>query len=183
MVDGATTLTYRELHERANRLAHALRRRGVGPEVTVGLCVHRSVQMVVGALAILKSGGTYVPLDPLYPDERLAFMLADAGARVLVTERMLSARLGFLNLDVLLLNNGEPEWECEAATPPENGLRPENLAYVIYTSGSTGRPKGVMIEHRTLVNAAVGWRVGYGLASHGGAAAPNCQPLLRCLYR
>ena len=165
VVDGATTLTYRELHERANRLAHALRHRGVGPEITVGLCVDRSVEMVVGALGILKSGGCYVPLDPLYPEERLAFMLADAGARVLVTERTLSARFTLRNIDILLLDDGELGWECDAATPPESGLRPENLAYVVYTSGSTGRPKGVMIEHRTLVNAAVGWRIGYGLST------------------
>ena len=165
VVDRSTTLTYRELHERANRLAHALRQRGIGRETPVGLCVDRSVDMVVGALGILKSGGAYVPLDPLYPQERLAFMLQDTGAKVLVTERRLSARFAPRNLDILLLDDSQLGWEFDAAAPPANGLRPESLAYVIYTSGSTGRPKGVMVEHRTLVNAAVGWRIGYGLSA------------------
>ena len=165
VVDQSSTLSYRELYERVNRLAYALRQRGIGPEVPVGLCVDRSVNMVVGALGILKSGGAYVPLDPLYPQERLAFMLEDTGAKVLVTERRLTARFAPRNLDILLLDDSQLGREFHAAAPPANGLRPENLAYIIYTSGSTGRPKGVMVEHRTLVNAAVGWRIGYGLSA------------------
>ena len=163
VVHGDTTLTYRELHARANRLAHALRRRGVGLESIVGLCVERSVAMIVGVLGIMKAGGAYVPLDPLYPADRLAFMVSDAGVRVLVVDRENRLRAGSYNAGAEIFEVDGAEVATASSAPVASGLRPESLAYVIYTSGSTGRPKGVMIEHRTLVNAAVAWRVGYGL--------------------
>jgi len=142
-------LSYAELNARANRLAHALIARGVGPDVLVALCVERSSAMVVGLLGILKASGAYVPLDPDYPPERLAFMLADSAAPVLVTQHRLVERLPHGDGDRLLL-----EEAAFAAQPADNPLRrstPQNLAYVIYTSGSTGRPKGVPVGHGAVV--------------------------------
>ena len=140
-------LTYSELNRRANKLAHYLKKRGVGPEVLVGVCVERSVEMLVGLMGVLKAGGAYVPLDPAYPVERLDFMLEDAGARLLLTQE--SIRVGKTTAQVVQLDSdwAEINKECEenVATKPSA----ENLAYVIYTSGSTGIPKGVAIEHRS----------------------------------
>ncbi len=133
---GGQTLTYRELDERANRLAHHLRRLGVGPEALVGLRVERSERMVVGLLGILKSGGAYVPLDPSHPEERLAMVLEDAEVKVLVTD-------DFLDQEAIA---------AESAVAPVRWTDEESLAYVIYTSGSTGRPKGVQLPHRAVVN-------------------------------
>ena len=144
-------LSYQELNQRANQLAHYLRKLGVGPEVLVGICVERSVSMVVGLLAILKAGGAYVPLDPAYPKERLAFMLEDARVPVLLTQQQLQG-LPKCGTKVVCL---DADWEViaqESQENPVNHATAENLAYVIYTSGSTGKPKGVMIEHRSLVN-------------------------------
>ncbi|MGZ9093125.1 MAG: non-ribosomal peptide synthetase, partial [Rhodoplanes sp.] len=147
------TLTYGELAARASRLAHHLRRQGVGPETVVGLCVARSPAMVVGLLGILKAGGAYLPLDPSYPPERLAFMLADARAGVLVTE---TALLDALPPDhaarIVLLDADAPAIAACPATPPPLALDPHNPAYVIYTSGSTGTPKGVVVTHASLAN-------------------------------
>jgi len=145
-------LTYRELDQRANQLAHHLRQRGVGPEVRVGLCVERSLDMVVGLLGILKAGGAYVPMDPAYPKERLAFMLADSRAPVLLTEQRLLAHLPVHAAGVVCLDT---DWRVIAQHPntsPPDGADSGNLAYLIYTSGSTGQPKGVAIEHRHLCN-------------------------------
>ncbi len=145
-------LTYRELNERANRLAHHLRGLGVGRDVPVALCVERSLEMVVGVLGIVKAGGAYVPLDPTYPVERLAFMLEDCGATVGLTLERLRGRLPpeprirFVALDA--------EWETIARAPAGdlvNEADPRSLAYITYTSGSTGRPKGVLVEHRGVV--------------------------------
>lgn len=144
-------LSYQDLNQRANQLAHYLRKLGVGPEVKVGICVERSVSMVVGLLAILKAGGAYVPLDPAYPKERLAFMLEDARVPVLLTQQQLEG-LPKCGTKVVCL---DADWEViaqESQENPVNHATAENLAYVIYTSGSTGKPKGVMIEHRSLVN-------------------------------
>ncbi|MGK3959181.1 non-ribosomal peptide synthase/polyketide synthase [Sorangium sp. So ce118] len=148
-------LTYRELNERANQLARHLRRLGVGPDVLVGLCVERSLEMVVGLLGILKAGGAYVPLDPAYPTERLAFMLEDTGAPILLTQGRLVARLPEHRARVLALDSGWDPIARERVDNPLSGAGPDNLAYVIYTSGSTGRPKGVMIPHGALVNQIV----------------------------
>jgi surfactin family lipopeptide synthetase A len=155
-------LTYRQLNNRANQLARLLQRLGVGPEVLVGIYVERSLEMVVGVLGILKAGGAYVPLDPAYPQDRLAFMLADTQAPVLVTQRSLQAQLPDHSAQVVYVDDahiyGAPTGDSlvEAVDPvipnPSSGVNPHNLAYLIYTSGSTGQPKGVQIEHRSAVN-------------------------------
>src|SRR5262249_15898737 len=146
-------LSYGELDARANRLAHHLRALGVGREVVVGLCVERSLAMLVGLLGILKAGGAYLPLDPGYPRERLAFMLSDAGARVLVTQTALRAQLPATDARVVCLD-GDEDASAIARCPdgaPASGLASQNAAYVIYTSGSTGTPKGVVIGHHSVV--------------------------------
>ncbi|MBA3354610.1 MAG: amino acid adenylation domain-containing protein [Pyrinomonadaceae bacterium] len=145
-------LTFGELNSRANQLAHYLRKRGVGVEVPVGICMERSTEMLVGLLGILKVGAAYVPLDPVYPQERLRFMLVDAAVPVLLTQRRLLEAMPELPADFVCLDS---DWETiatESSENPESGARAQNLAYVIYTSGSTGKPKGVLIEHRALVN-------------------------------
>ncbi|WP_434047551.1 MULTISPECIES: amino acid adenylation domain-containing protein [Sorangium] len=152
VVFGAQSLTYRELNRRANQLAHHLRSLGVGPEVLVGLCVERSLDMVVGLLGVLKAGGAYVPLDPSYPEERLRFIIEDTGAPVLLTQQHLAARLERQGVRSLCLDTQREITERENSDNPGRKGTPENLAYVIYTSGSTGKPKGVMIPHRGLVN-------------------------------
>ena len=144
-------LTYRELNERANQLAHVLRRNGVGPDRIVGIFMERSLEMVVALLGIHKAGGAYLPLDPSYPKARLAFMLRDARARLLVTQTRLRGNLP--EADVLALDPDEAllEGESRAAVPLGGALK-ENLAYVLYTSGSTGNPRGVMVSHGALSN-------------------------------
>ena len=145
-------LTYRELNRRANQLAHHLMKLGVGPDVLVGMCVERSIEMVVGLLGILKAGGAYVPLDPAYPPERLSFMLEDAEVSVLLTQNRLVEGLPKNGARVVCLDNDWHEIAKEGAENPASKVEPENLAYVIYTSGSTGKPKGVQIPHRAVVN-------------------------------
>ena len=144
-------LTYQELNKKANQLAHYLQTLGVIPEVLVGVCVERSPLMVIGLLAILKAGGAYVPLDPTYPADRLAYMLNDSQAQVLVTQQSLINSIPNTEAKVICLDT---DWDligtCEKN--PQTEVEASNLAYVIYTSGSTGKPKGVMIEHRSLVN-------------------------------
>jgi len=145
-------LTYRELNRRANQLAHYLRKQGVGPEVLVGICVERSLEMLVGMLGILKVGGAYVPLDPAYPTERLAYMLEDAAMPVLLTQHRLVNSLPETRAKAICLDS---DWEMISREDEQNPVcevKAEDLAYVIYTSGSTGRPKGVLIQHRSLVN-------------------------------
>ncbi len=145
-------LTYGELNTRANQLAHYLRRLGVGPESLVGICIERSLEMVVGLLGILKAGGAYVPLDPAFPKERLAFMIEDANVPVLLTQQKLTADLPAHQAKLVCMDS---DWEmiaCESEADPSGVATSDNLAYVIYTSGSTGKPKGVQIEHRALTN-------------------------------
>jgi amino acid adenylation domain-containing protein len=144
-------LTYRELNIRANQLAHYLRRQGVGPEVLVALCVERSLEMIIGLLGIVKAGAAYVPLDPSYPKERLAFILQDAGAKVLLSQRRLVLRLPQHNAKLVCLDADQDAIGRESESNPGNGAEVEQIAYVIYTSGSTGKPKGVAIEHRSTV--------------------------------
>ncbi|MBD1902823.1 non-ribosomal peptide synthetase [Trichocoleus sp. DQ-A3] len=145
------SLTYRELNNRANQLAHHLQQMGVQPDVLVGICMERSLEMVVALLGILKAGGAYVPLDPTYPKERLAFMLADAQVSLLLTQQYLVNQLPQHQAIICL----DTEWETitqEGTENPISSATPENLAYVIYTSGSTGKPKGAMNTHLGLNN-------------------------------
>ncbi|HEY0019275.1 MAG TPA: amino acid adenylation domain-containing protein [Longimicrobium sp.] len=145
------SLTYRALNERANRLAHHLVRRGVGPEVRVGLFLERGLEMVAAILGVLKAGGAYVPLDPAYPAERVAFALADAGVPVLLTQDSLGGTLPAQEgIEVISLDRASSAIAAESAENPHSGATPESLAYVIYTSGSTGTPKGALIEHRNV---------------------------------
>jgi amino acid adenylation domain-containing protein len=161
--EGGGRLTYRELEERSNRMARHLRRLGVGPETRVGLSAGRSPDLLVGMLAVLKSGGAYVPLDPAYPEERLAWMLEDSGAPVLLTQEGLAGRWAGAAGDrrVVLLDGAE--WMDEAPTTLDLDLLPQSPAYVIYTSGSTGKPKGVAVEHRSLTNYVLGAVSAYGI--------------------
>jgi amino acid adenylation domain-containing protein len=147
-------LAYAELDRRASLLAAHLRRLGAGRDVLVGLFVERSLEMVVGILAVLKAGAAYVPMDTAYPPERLAFMLSDSGAKLLLTHGSLLAKLPLHNAQVVRVD--EFDWDALATEAADAGVISENLAYVIYTSGSTGRPKGVAIEHRNIVNYVLG---------------------------
>ncbi|HEU4511197.1 MAG TPA: amino acid adenylation domain-containing protein [Pyrinomonadaceae bacterium] len=144
-------ITYRELNQRANQLAHYLQQQGIGPEALVGVCLERSVEMVVGVLGTLKAGGAYLPLDPAYPRERLEFMLEDAGIRVLLTSERLSSTLPATEALVVPLDSASQL----ASFPDHNPVHDvdaSNLAYVIYTSGSTGKPKAVLVQHESLLN-------------------------------
>lgn len=141
-------VTYRELSRWANQLAAYLRKFGVGPDVLVGICVERSMEMVIGLLGILKAGGAYVPMDPAYPKERLAFMLDDCKATVLLTQESLIAGLPEHEARVVCLDTDWEDIGRESEEKCVHEVISDNLAYVIYTSGSTGRPKGVAIEHK-----------------------------------
>ena len=145
-------LTYQELNQRANQLAHFLRESGVKAETMVGLFMERSMEMVIGIYGILKAGGSYVPLDPEYPYDRMSFMLYDTQIPVILIQKHLLDRLPKSKAKVIDLNSDWIHISNEPTTNPINITKPENLAYVIYTSGSTGKPKGVMNEHRGIVN-------------------------------
>ncbi len=158
-------MTYRELNFRANQLAHYLRRQGVGPEVCVGICMERSPEMVIGLMGILKAGGAYLPLDPGYPMERLAFMLRDTQAQVLLTQRsLLDLPLEHEAVAICLDLNGEILAQ-ESSENPRSEVTSNNLAYVIYTSGSSGRPKGVAIRHHGIVNNVIDINIRFGISS------------------
>ncbi|HIP97139.1 MAG TPA: amino acid adenylation domain-containing protein, partial [Anaerolineae bacterium] len=162
-------LTYAELNRQANQLAHHLRKLGVGPETLVGICVERSPEMMVGLLSVLKAGGAYLPLDPLYPPERLTFMLEDAQVPVLLTQAHLVERLPIsrnthhVSRKIICLDADWATIAQESTENPTSAVTPDNLAYVIYTSGSTGVPKGVMVPHRALVNHALAMMETFGL--------------------
>jgi amino acid adenylation domain-containing protein len=146
-------LTYRELNRRANQLAHYLQKLGVKPEMLVGICVERSLEMIVGLLGILKAGGAYLPLDPSYPQDRLAFMLEDAQVSVLLTQQKLIAGFSEYKAQRFCLDT---DWEViaqESEEKPVIRVTADNLAYTIYTSGSTGKPKGVLVTHQNLVHS------------------------------
>ncbi len=149
------SLTYGELERRANQLAHYLRRRGVGPESRVAICLEPSIELVVALLGVLKAGGAYVPLDPEYPAERLALIVADAEAVVLVTQAHLRMRVPAERSYVICVDTDASAIAREPETPPLSVLAPENAAYVIYTSGSTGRPKGVVVTHANIVHSTM----------------------------
>ena len=180
IIYGDRQLTYRALNGRANQLAHYLRECGVGPEVPVAIYMERSVEMIVGLFAVLKSGGAYVPLDPNYPIERLAFMLQDTHAPVLLTQQRLveDRRASDPRFSIPFLSEHErlnsqsivicvdSDWKNlihNNTENPQNGAAADNLAYVIYTSGSTGNPKGVMVTHGSLLNAYLAWEEIYQL--------------------
>lgn len=145
-------LTYADLADRANRLAHALIEAGVRPESLVGICTERSIDMIVGVIAILKAGGAYVPLDPAYPQERLAYMLEDSAIRLVLTQSSTTAVLPINQARHIVLDTFD--YAAYPLAKPTVEIAPDNLAYVIYTSGTTGRPKGVMVEHRNLTSFA-----------------------------
>ncbi|MEA5552712.1 amino acid adenylation domain-containing protein [Anabaena cylindrica UHCC 0172] len=145
-------LTYRELNIKANQLAHHLQKLGVQPEILVGICVTRSLEMVIGILGILKAGGAYVPLDPTYPLERLEFMLADAQVPLLLTQTPLLKTLPTHSAQVICLDTDWDQITPHNQQNPDSGVSNENLIYVIYTSGSTGKPKGTMNTHKGLCN-------------------------------
>ena len=144
-------LTYRDLNTRANQVAHYLQRRGVGRETPVGVCLGRSAEMTIALLGVLKAGGAYLPIDPDYPAERVAFMLEDSRVRVLLTESRLLNILPTLQAEIACLDDWT-QFASESSRNPVSKVTPENLAYVIYTSGSTGRPKGVEVSHQTAVH-------------------------------
>jgi amino acid adenylation domain-containing protein len=164
------SLTYSELNSRANQLARYLRQLGVGPDQLVGICVERSLEMVVGLYGIVKAGGAYVPMDPSYPPDRLAYMLEDAAPKILLSQSQLITRLPKHQARVIVL---DLDWERIAEHPVSNigrsaGQHSEHLAYMIYTSGSTGKPKGAMNEHCALVNRLQWMQQAYrlGTADH-----------------
>ncbi|MEL6558316.1 MAG: amino acid adenylation domain-containing protein [Bacteroidota bacterium] len=167
IVFGGETLTYQELNERSNQLARYLGSKGVGPNVLVGICINRSLEMLVGILGILKAGGAYVPIDPEYPQDRSDYMLEDSGVKVLLSagdcaESFLSKD----NLEIILLGQ---EWNQKVGKQSVKNLKrvadPDNLAYVIYTSGSTGKPKGVMNSHKGILNQLLWTQDTYGLTA------------------
>ena len=145
-------LTYRQLNNCANQLAHYLKSLGVKADTLVGICVKRSIEMLVGLLGILKAGGAYVPLDPDYPQQRLAFMLNDAALPVVLTQQSLLESLPEHTAQVVCLDSDRQLIAQHSPENPLTGSKPENLAYVIYTSGSTGKPKGVQVSHNGVVN-------------------------------
>lgn len=146
------TLSYRELDEKSNQLAHYLQSAGVGEETLVPICVNRSMDMIIGALGILKAGGAYVPIDPEYPIDRILYTIKDTQATVVITESStVLSNTEVENAKIILLDQEQNTISEQATSSPEVTVKPENLCYIIYTSGSTGRPKGVMIEHRNVV--------------------------------
>jgi amino acid adenylation domain-containing protein/non-ribosomal peptide synthase protein (TIGR01720 family) len=183
-------LTYSELNAKANQVAHYLITLGVSPEVLVGICVERSPLMLIGLWGILKAGGAYVPLDPAYPADRLAYMLNDSQAQVLLTQGQLVKSLPNTGAKTICLDS---DWDligAQSEKNPHTQVKTNNLAYVIYTSGSTGKPKGVMIEHRSLTNFIQAIADRYGINSKDrvlqsasisfDAAAEEIYPCLTC---
>ncbi|MDB5365629.1 MAG: pcbAB [Rhodospirillales bacterium] len=165
---GEQAITYRQLDERANRLAHRLLRMKVGPETIVGLCAGRSVELVIGLLAIWKAGGAYLPMDPAYPPDRLAYLMRDSGASVLLTESDLLESLPATRARVVCLDLETADGPVLPS--PARAVGQDHLAYVIYTSGSTGQPKGAMLPHRGVLNY-LRWAAGaYDMT--GGTGAP-----------
>lgn len=158
-------LTYRELNERANRLANYLQKTGIGPESRVVICLERSVEMIVALLGVLKAGGAYIPLDTTLPSRRIDFVVEDAQATIVLTQSNLAEKMPAHKTRVICL---DAEWEAisrESAETPPDRLTPANMAYVIYTSGSTGTPKGVMVEHQSFSNYVTAVGIIYGVSA------------------
>jgi amino acid adenylation domain-containing protein len=156
-------LSYAELNIRANQLAHYLRSAGVGPDVAVGICMERSVEMVVALFGTLKAGGAYLPLDPSYPQERLLFMIDDAQVQVVLTQQRFAGTLAANAVEVVCLDSDATFISQQSSENPCVSMMEENLAYVIYTSGSTGKPKGSMISHRGICNRLLWMQQAYRL--------------------
>jgi amino acid adenylation domain-containing protein len=152
VIHKGSQLTYREFNARANQLAHYLRGRGIGPNVRVGLCLQPGLDFAVAVLAVLKSGGACVPLDPKYPQERLAYMLRDVQARLVITEKGMLPEAAPAGCEMLLLADQSEQLSRQPRSNPDSGVSPSDVAYVIYTSGSTGKPRGVLLTHTGLVN-------------------------------
>jgi amino acid adenylation domain-containing protein len=158
LVFESQSLTYLQLNQKANQLAHYLiQNYQIQPDTLIGICVERSLEMIIGVLGILKAGGAYVPIDPNYPKERIEFMLEDAGTSVLLTQSHLKEQLPLAKLKHQVICLNEETFAQELIDNPNSQTTPDNLAYIIYTSGSTGQPKGVMIEHRAIVNLSLVW--------------------------
>ena len=166
VVHADAALTYGELNAKANQLAHALRDRGVGPDDVVGLCMKRSLEMIVGIFGVLKAGGAYLPLDPAYPRERLAYMVADAGPKLILTQQSLSDLIP-AGQAILRLDADWAEISTRSQANPEARALPQNLAYVIYTSGSTGKPKGVGVSHANATHSTLARRLSYSREMSG----------------
>ena len=152
LVYGDQQLSYRQLDERANQLAHYLYARGVRPDALVGISIERSLEMIIGVLGILKAGGAYVPMDPDYPGDRLSYMFEDSQAQVLLTQASLQDQLPEHDAQTIYLDSDWDRIACESIEPLDSGVTADNLIYVLYTSGSTGRPKGVVVAHRAVNN-------------------------------
>jgi non-ribosomal peptide synthetase component F len=159
------SLTYRELDQQANQLARYLQTLGVGAETLVGVCVDRSIAMLVTLLAILKAGGAYIPIDPSYPADRVAFMIEDSQLAVLVTQTTLRDQLPTGNATIVDLTQDAAAIAQQSTQDLGAIATPDNLAYIIYTSGSTGQPKGVQIIHRAVVNFLESMQVAPGIDS------------------
>ncbi len=155
-------LSYGEVNRRANQIAHLLLSCGVGPDILVGVCIDRSPELVIAILGVLKAGGAYLPIDLSYPADRLAFMLADAQAPVLLTEKKLLSSLPDHHARTICLDDAEALLSAQPASDPVTPVTPENLAYVIYTSGSTGKPKGCMVTHRNVARLMLATERWYG---------------------
>ncbi|MGH8374620.1 MAG: AMP-binding protein, partial [Pseudomonas sp.] len=167
LVFGERQLSYAQLDARSNQLAHCLREQGVGPDVLVGICVGRSLEMVIGLLAIHKAGGAYVPLDPEYPAERLAYMIEDSAIGLLLSQSTLLGALPIEGVKVIALDQEQDWLDSYSESCPQVEVHPLNLAYVIYTSGSTGKPKGAGNSHGALVNRLCWMQQAYGLDGSG----------------
>ncbi|MHC5758897.1 amino acid adenylation domain-containing protein [Nostoc sp.] len=167
LVFESQSLTYQQLNQKANQLAHYLiQNHQIQPDTLIGICVERSLEMIIGVLGILKAGGAYVPIDPSYPKERIEFMLEDSGISVLLTQSFLLNQLPLAKLKHQIICLDEETFAGELIDNPHPQSTVDNLAYIIYTSGSTGRPKGVMIEHRAIVNLSLAWAETFQVKHH-----------------
>ena len=163
IIFGDDQVTYECLNQKANQLAYYLIEQGIGPEIPVGLCMDRSVDMIVGLLAIFKSGGIYVPLDPTYPDEQLKFRVKNSQAKIVITKKGFTQSLATLGTTLVALDTQDKDWLQFPKTNPGTALTGSNSAYVIFTSGSTGTPKGVLVAHHALANHCQVVRTEYDL--------------------
>ncbi|MCW5314092.1 amino acid adenylation domain-containing protein [Nostoc sp. KVJ3] len=158
LVFESQSLTYQQLNQKANQLAHYLiQNHQIQLDTLIAICVERSLEMIIGVLGILKAGAAYVPIDPSYPQERIEFMLQDSGTSVLLTQSFIKDQLSLSKLEHQVICLDEETFNSALTDNPNVKITPDNLAYIIYTSGSTGRPKGVMIEHRAIVNLSLAW--------------------------